>query len=241
MDKSITQLMSAEFLPLVRSVFGDRLVSVILYGSGADDSFRPGVSDVNILILLDEPQPALLERLAREGRRRMRKHRITVMVISEEEYLRGADVFPMEYMDIRDRHVLLFGKDITGELEFSEANLRQQLEQQLRGALFSLRQLIVAARGRKRVLKRELPRRQGTLQTIFKGLVRLTAATGDTASPHDESPLPLLAERFDFDPAPFEDLRRLRGGQKVETRELTRRLVLELAQLVRGVDRWNED
>lgn len=236
MDKSIAQLVSQEFLPLVREIFGDRLVSVVLYGSGADGSFRPGVSDVNVLILLDEPQPTLLEGFAREAKRKMKKHRITPMVISEEEYRRGADVFPMEYMDIRDRHVVLHGRDITGELEFSEANLRQQLEQQLRGALFSLRQLIVAARGRERVLKRELPRWQGTLQTLFKGLITLTGAT----TGGERSPVQTLAERFSFDPAPFEDLTRLRTGEKVDSRHLSRTLVLELAQLVRGVDRWDE-
>lgn len=239
MDKSIQQLIRDEFLPLVRDVFGDRLVSVVLYGSGADGSYRPGVSDVNILILLDEPQPELLERLAKEGRRVMKKRRTTPMVISEEEYRQGADVFPMEYLDIRDRHITLFGSDLTGELEFSETHLRQQLEQQLRGSLFSLRQLILSSRGRKRLLSKELPRWYGTLQVLFKGLLRLVEPGESVRS--GESALPVLAERFSFDPKPFEELLKLREKGKIEAGPLSHRLVLELAQLVRGVDQWEQE
>ena len=236
MENRIDRLIGEEFLPLVKDVFGERLTSVILYGSGADGSYRPGVSDVNLLILLDEPQPELLERLAREGRRTIKKHRITPMVISEGEYRRGSDVFPMEYLDIRDRHVLVFGKDITGELEFSEAHLRHQLEQQLRGALFSLRQLLLSARGRKRLLAKELPRWYGTLQALFKGLHRLVAPEEQPESA--EKALSLLAERFDFEPEPFLQLLALRRGERVDVRPLSSRLVLELAALVRGVDGW---
>lgn len=236
MDKSIQDIVREEFLPLVERVFGHRLTSVVLYGSGADGSFRPGVSDLNILILLDEPQPELLERFANEGRRKMKKRRITPMVISEEEYRRGTDVFPMEYLDIRDRHVTLYGRDLGGELEFSETHLRHQLEQQLRGALFSLRQLILGARGRKRVLSKELPRWYGTLQVLFKGLLRLVEREAELKS--GEGALPILAERFSFDHEPFEELLALREGKKVEVQPLSHRLVLELAQLVRSVDRW---
>lgn len=239
MDKSIQELIRNEFLPMVREVFGDRLVSVLLYGSGADGSYRPGVSDANILILLDEPQPELLEALAKRGKRIMKKRRITPMVISEEEYRRGADVFPMEYLDIRDRHVTLFGSDITGELEFSETHLRHQLEEQLRGSLFSLRQLILSARGRKRVLSKELPRWYGTLQVVFKGLLRLVRP--GEAIQSGEAALPLLAGRFSFDPKPFEELLALREKKKVDLEPLSHRLVLELAQLVRGVDQWEHE
>ncbi len=236
MNKSIQDIIRDEFLPLVQSVFGDRLTSVVLYGSGADGSYRPGVSDVNILILLDEPQPELLERLAKEGRRTMNKRRITPMVISEEEYRRGADVFPMEYLDIRERHVTLYGSDLTGELQFSDTHLRQQLEQQLRGSLFSLRQLVLSGRGRKRVLSKELPRWYGTLQVLFKGLLRLVEPEREARS--GEAALPILAKHFSFDPAPFEELLALREGKKLEVRGLSHRLVLELAKLVQGVDRW---
>lgn len=236
MDKSIQQIVQEEFLPLVQDVFGERLRSVVLYGSGADGSYRPGVSDVNVLILLDEPQPELLERLAKEGHRKMKKRRITPMVVSEEEYRRGTDVFPMEYLDIRDRHITLYGSDVTGELEFSETHLRQQLEQQLRGSLFSLRQLVLSGRGRTRLLKKELPRWYGTLQVLFKGLLRLVEPEKQIRS--GEAALPILADRFSFDPTPFEELLALRDGKKLEVQPLSHRLILELAKLVRGVDRW---
>lgn len=236
MDKQIDRLITDEFLPLVRDVFGERLVSVILYGSAADGSYRPGVSDVNILILLDEPQPALLEQLARRGRRKMKKYRITPMVISEQEYRNGADVFPMEYLDIRDRHLTLYGEDLTEALTFDDAHLRHQLEGQLRGALFSLRQLILSARGRRRLLARELPRWYGGLQALFKGLHTLVAP-GEPPRRGEEA-LSILAGELSFDPEPFRQLIALRRGDKVEPVALSRRLLLELANLVHGVDRW---
>ena len=236
MNKTIDQRITDEFLPSVREIFGESLTSVVLYGSGADGTYRPKLSDVNILILLDEPQPQLLERFAREARRTIKKMKITPMVMSEREYTRGSDVFPMEYLDIRERHLLLHGRDVTAELEFSHQHLRHQLEHQLRGALFSLRQLLLAARGRKRLLARELPRWYGTLQALFNGLLRLVEP--QERLPASREVLTRLADRFSFDAAPFDDLLALREGGKVDARELSYRLVYELAKLVDDVDRW---
>ena len=65
MAQSLTRISKAiqeDFVEMVRSTFGDDLVSIVVYGSYLKETFTPGVSDVNILVVLSQIEPAGLER-----------------------------------------------------------------------------------------------------------------------------------------------------------------------------------
>ena len=240
--KKTKQAVETEFVALARSVFGDKLVSLTLYGSYLKETFTPGVSDVNVLVIVGENSEAALRALGARGNRLMRRNRITPLVLSRREFVTSADVFPMEYLDIVETHQVLMGPDVTSELEIDRANLRHQIEHQLRGNLVSLRQLAVAT-GRPRLFKKVLLRRElqqwyGRLAAILRGLLRFNGATEVPSAP--EALVEEINRAFGFESGPIVQLLACRDSRrKNECRnslDLIDALLARLTTLVEIVD-----
>ena len=222
------------FLEQLKQAFADNLYGVILYGSYVQGSFVPGVSDVNVLILTEEVAPQQLQSLSRAAHRLIRRHRITPLILSRREFERSADVYPMEYLDIADRHRVLYGSDATEQVSFSKANLRHELEHQLRGTLISLRQLLIASRGSSRRLGSNLKRWYGQMGALFRGLLRL--AEVDEVPLNPSSLVSKVNEVYGLESGPFQRLIEYRSGTKHDPHAIAREVVTRLATLVQIVD-----
>lgn len=234
------QSIESELVSVCQTGFGSALSSVVVYGSYAAGRWVAGSSDINVLILLDRCEPAALKSFGEHGRRFLQKHRITPLVLTVGEFSSSADVFPMEYMDIIARHRVLFGADPTTHVEFSRANLRHQLEHQLRGTMVSLRQLVIAARGRNRLLRAELKTFAGPVAALFRGLLRLT---GSTEIPSDPQELANGMNRaFGFASGPFVQLFSIHAGRtrEFDLRALADQLPVRLSELIEVVDRYEQ-
>ena len=126
---------------LLQSIFGSRLVTVALHGSAAGSDYVSGVSDLNLVAVVDEIGPADL-RAVREHVGAWRKNRIATPLLLDRRFLRdAADVFPMELHDIREQHRVLHGNDVFADLEIRDEHLRYQCEHEARGKLLRLREL----------------------------------------------------------------------------------------------------
>ena len=198
-------------------------------------TFKPGVSDVNVLVLLSEPDPDALARLAKSAGGMMRKRRITPLLLTSGGFARSSDVFPMEYLDIAARHRVLHGEDPTATLAVDRRNLRHQLEHQMRGNLISLRQLVLAARGRRRLLGRELKRWYGPVAAVFRGLLRLKGV--DPVPTDPDALISSVNEAFGLESGPFMELVAYRRGESADPVGLADGLLLRLADLVDTIDR----
>ncbi|TFH05585.1 MAG: hypothetical protein E4H09_01765, partial [Spirochaetales bacterium] len=179
--EKISDAIQNEFVSVVESAFGSRLESILVYGSYLKETFIPGVSDVNVLIVLKEVNPRELRTFGHVAHRHIRRYNITPLVLSRTEFITSADVFPMEHLDIVDTHKVLFGPDVTVDLTIGRDHLRHEIEHQLRGNLLSLRQLAVAAGeespGKKRSVRKELEHWFGSLSAILRGVLRLYGVT----------------------------------------------------------------
>jgi predicted nucleotidyltransferase len=240
--EQIETVLTGGLIELLRGVFGKRLLSVTVYGSFLRESFRPGSSDVNILVILSEREASRIRALGESGYRTLKKNRITPLILTQEEFFTSADVFPMEYLDIVENHRLLHGQDVTGELTISKENLRHEVEHQLRGSLVALRQLAVAG-SRKRpfmagALRREVEQWYGSLAAVFRGVLRLKS---DAAVPHDPKALVGEVNRaFALDSGPFLAVLQCREGKCPEITTLIDQLLDRLSTLVALVDELGE-
>ena len=226
--------LTKSFLEVLKSCFGENLLSVMLYGSYVRGDFVKGISDINVLIILEELQPSKIENFGKTAGRLMRRNRITPLVLTRREFNNSADVFPMEYFDIRDRNRVIHGVDETESLTLIRKNLRHQIEDRLRGEMASLRQLVIASRSRSRVLRQYLKLWSGSLNSVFRGLIRLKQTRG-TPSVHEDV-LSQLEETFDIDTSPFKELKRLRSGEKLDPISLSVSIMSRLGELIRIVD-----
>jgi predicted nucleotidyltransferase len=129
-----------ELVTKLERAYSDRLVSVVLYGSGASDGQHHKFSDLNVLCVLKQVTPRELG----EGEPILRwwhEHgHPSPLLMSEEEVHNSADCFPIEFRDMKDRRKLLSGVDVIADVRVDTKNYRAQIEHELRAKLIRLRQ-----------------------------------------------------------------------------------------------------
>lgn len=232
--EAIQQAVERTFIEKVRQIFDNNLDSVLLYGSFIRGNFQVGISDINILIILDRSEFDQINRFGKECRKLINTYHITPLLLRRQEFLNSADVFPMEYMDLVDDYKVLHGEDVTDKLDLTTNNLRHQLEHHLRGNVNSLRQLITGSEGKTRILGKNLKTSFGSFSSLFRGLLRLKGVTPVPGVSNEV--LSLLKDQFSFNTGPFEDLLRFRDGEKTDVDDLASRLLSALQDLVTIVD-----
>lgn len=129
-----------ELVDKLTHAYQDRLVSVVLYGSGASGNHDPNFSDLNVLCVLKQITPRELgegEPILRWWRERGHP---SPLLMTEEEVHNSADSFPIEFRDMQDHRNVLHGIDVIAHLHVDTKNYRIQVEHELRAKLFRLRQ-----------------------------------------------------------------------------------------------------
>ena len=127
---------------LVRTL-GDRLHSVVLYGSTARGDFQKRTSDFNLIIVLRDLDPASLEALAPTLTGWQRRGRPMPRLFSPALIADAADVFPIEFLDIQACRVVLHGPDAFAEVVVHHDQLRLQCERELREKMMRFREGVV--------------------------------------------------------------------------------------------------
>jgi len=164
------------FVPLTQDylkVFDRELVSLILYGSAAGGSYIKGKSDINLLVLLT---PAGLEKLADLVNvvHSWKKRRVAVPLVMTKDFLLAAlDSYPIEFLNMKNSHILIYGENILETLNFKPEDLRLQIERELRGKLILLRQGYLEAEGKPRRLKALIGHSFTAFISIFNALLYL--------------------------------------------------------------------
>src|SRR5436190_16177532 len=125
----------------LHATHGDNLASVVLYGSAAAGDHIELRSDYNLLIALNRITPADL-RLAQAPMREWQRLGHTLPIyFTVEELSDAADVFPIEFHQMANARIVLYGKDPFEVVHLSDVNLRHQAEYELRSKLIQLRRL----------------------------------------------------------------------------------------------------
>lgn len=133
---------------LVRHLGGENARGLTLFGAILSDSFDVQRHTVRSVLVLERVDLSLLRRLADQGVKLGKAH-ITAPLIMTPQYVKESlDTFPLEFLEIVQHHVTVFGEDVFADLSFSDADIRLQCERELKTILIGLRQGLLAAAGR---------------------------------------------------------------------------------------------
>ncbi len=238
-QKSIT-FIETQFVNLIKENFKDNLLSVILYGSILGENFIKGVSDINLLIILKEADSNQITDFGKTAFKTIQRYNITPLILTRDEFINSADVFPLEYMDIKERNRVIYGIDETQNLELTGKNLRHQVEAGLRGSLIRLRQIMVASRGKDSVLKGFFKIWIGPLLSMFRGLIRLKGEKAASLS-HEEV-VKKVSVLYSVDTEIFNNLLQIRKStQKLKYKDIIVDVHRVLKDIIRIVDKLNLD
>ena len=201
----------------LRSAYGAELRAVVLYGSAAAGEHIPKRSDYNVLVVVDSLPLDKLRAAAAVARAWAETGNPPPLTLTSREWRSSADIFPMEYADILERHKVLHGDPSFDGLRVKPADLRLQLEHEAMGKLLKLRGGILAAGGDQRLLIELLADSLSTIMVIFRAVARLHGIT----PPTDNIELSrLVAGYAEFDALPLERIvRHVRGEQVISSAE----------------------
>ncbi|HET7322573.1 MAG TPA: nucleotidyltransferase domain-containing protein [Longimicrobiaceae bacterium] len=200
-----------EFTEQLRGAYGADLVAVVLYGSAARGEYREGVSDLNLLVVLSGSDAATLRRGSRVVRKWVEGGERPPLVMGDAEWKDSADVFPIEYSDMRDSHVVLHGDDPFEGISVDWNDLRLQCEHEIKAKELQLREHFLLSAHRPEELGKLLLAALPTFLTFFRTALRLAGAevpkeAGQVAG--------AIAERAGFDAGPVREVIAARGSEK---------------------------
>ncbi|RLA98479.1 MAG: hypothetical protein DRG83_14445 [Deltaproteobacteria bacterium] len=226
-----------EAAEILKSIYGDELVSVILYGSAAGKDYVSGKSSVDLLVVLTDQGINKLALLF-PHLKLFRKKRITIPLLLTEQFIKTSlDTFPVEFLNMKLQYKLITGKDVLFDLAIDRSWLRTQCERELKGKLLYLRQGFVETEGKAKPLRLLIFHSLKTFLFLFNALIYLK----DREIPKTRrEKIHLLSELFDINEKVFMDLLDVYEEKTKPDQQRLERLVLnyieEMTKLSRKVD-----
>jgi len=238
MVKTVVQEALSGLIDDLRATHGENLASVVLYGSAAAGDHIELRSDYNLLIALNRITPEDL-RLAQAPMREWQRlgHPLPVY-FTVEELSDAGDVFPIEFHQMANARVVLFGKDPFEYVQLSDANLRHQTEYELRSKLIQLRRLYIPASVSIEKLCDLMSDSLASFAALFRAVLLLHGQQAPVAKPDC---VRLTARLLKLDVAPFERIFQFRvgdnlPGSETEANELFGSYMLQIERVVEAVD-----
>lgn len=223
------------------AVFGDDLVSIILYGSGARGDYLPGKSDLNFLIVLQEAALGRVREAMSLVRRWQGRGVATPLFLSPGDIASSQDTFPIEFLNMQAAYTVVAGKDVLGDVHCKADHIRLQCERELKAKLLQLRERYLDTRDRRRQIEALIRESLPAFFSIFQAMLALQG------TPPEKDRARLLAETarvIDLDVDLFSELAAIRAGQKKLSRErapaLMERYIAEVGRIAAQVDTMYE-
>ncbi|HEY8076588.1 MAG TPA: nucleotidyltransferase domain-containing protein [Labilithrix sp.] len=183
---------------------GDELVAIVVHGSVVRGEYRPGESDVDVVVVLRDAPLATLEAIANVTDLARYSARIEATVLTEKEIAGASDCFPLLYDEIKRRHFVLVGRDPFAPVPVHDTHRRLRIEQELREAHVRLRRAVLDAAGAREVVGGAVARR---LKQVRGALHALLALKGVTCTTDLRTVLAKSGETYHVDTAPLESPR----------------------------------
>jgi predicted nucleotidyltransferase len=181
-DATPVEPVLGELAEAARNAFGTALVSIVLFGSAAENRLRAS-SDVNLMIVLERIEQAALDAFREPLRAARAAVRAEAMMLTRAELTSAARIYPVKYSDIRERHRVLAGSDPFAQLDIPAADLRRQTREILMNTALRLRERYVRLSIRPEQLVPVIADAAGPLRAAAAALARLESKRA--ASPRD--------------------------------------------------------
>jgi len=220
------------------SALGARLRSVVLYGSAARGDQRARASDINLLVVVDRLDTGTLDAMRPALTAWMRARQPLPRLFTPELIVESADVFPIEFHDIRSHGSILHGEDPLAGVSLKPGHLRLQFEREMREKLMRLREGYLQTGLKPAAITRLLVASWGSFIALFRGCLHLMDAPVPL---HDVDVVTLFCGKAGLDAAPFHEVERLRqGGRAADPRELFVRYHRGIEEAIRRVNNFED-
>ncbi|HEY6196318.1 MAG TPA: hypothetical protein VI504_14900 [Candidatus Eisenbacteria bacterium] len=225
------------WLAPVRERLGDDFLSAYITGGAMNPGFDPGKRHVNVLVVAKDLSLSKLDGVAASVPSSHKPPHIDPLFLTMQQVQRSLDVFPIEWLDLKERHWRLEGVDLFDSLEVPQTYLRLQIEQELRGKHLRLVQEYLTGAAHPERLHAALARLASGFHTLFRSLIRLR---GEPPPASLDRVIARVAEIYDLDANALTGAHRLRALRRHpgadETRAAYRAFLTQVERLTSAVD-----
>lgn len=159
---------------------GPNLAALVVHGSAVRGDFEPERSDVDVVVVLHDSSLEKLDEVAEPLLLARNAGRVEAMILRLDEIARSADVFPVFYADIAERHVVVAGSARPfQDLVIEKRHLRLRLEQELREHKIRMKRAAVDTSGQPRALAGALERKLRQVRSPLRALLKLKGGSSE--------------------------------------------------------------
>jgi predicted nucleotidyltransferase len=227
-----------QFVNKLKTALGDRLQSVVLYGSAAAGDHVAKQSDYNLLVVTSALGLDELKAIASVTGAWTRAGNPPPLLFTRDRLEKSVDTFPIELLDIKQTHQILAGDDVISGIDVNDENLRLELEHELKGKLIQLREGYLRTGGKARRVADLMSGSISTFLVLFRGALRLYSEDEVPARKLDA--MAALSEHIDMDILVFRRIESLRQGdikvKDIDVDALFDQYVKEVERVVDAVD-----
>ena len=185
-----------KYLTQLKKDWPSDLAGVLLFGSAARGDFIAGRSNINILAVIRNLSVEVLQRAGRLHRHWGKHQIVAPLMMMQEELHRSCHLFPLEFLQMQESHVLLVGRDPIAPCQIEDKQLGWQCEQELMANLLRLRQRFVEGEGRAEAIQALLILSITAVLPCLRGILRIL---GQTSKGKDVEILERLPQTLQFD------------------------------------------
>ena len=160
----------------LRTVFGDRLLSVAAYGPHLEGHTEAPLTCLALVTRLTLPD---LEACARFLPQWSRARVATPLILPEDEFRESLDAFPLEYGEIIRAHDRVYGRDPFAGISIATEDLRRACETQVKSHLVHLRQGFLEAAGRPSKIAELMAASAPPFAALLRNVARLTGVNSN--------------------------------------------------------------
>jgi len=184
------------YLKAMSNIHGDNLISVFVYGSAAGENYIPKVSDINLAFVFKDLKFSIFKSSLHVISKGIFKKIAAPLFLTKGYINSSLDVFPIEFLDMKENHILLYGEDVLSGLEIKGEHIRLFCEQQIKGKLIRIRQAYLEIGLKKKGLEALLKESLNSLIPIFRNLIRVK---GKQPSVNKTEIIRQLCQMFELD------------------------------------------
>lgn len=157
----------------IRARLADNRSSITVVGSALTGDYRPGTSDINTVLVIQEVNAGALNAFAATTKPMRKKHLSPPLLMTTLYIKRSRDVFGVEFLDFQLTHQTVLGNDPFESLAFGKTDVRLQCERELKATLIRLQQGYVVAAGNNKLVRDVLIATAKGLAPILRAMLWL--------------------------------------------------------------------
>jgi len=177
---NIAHAASVRIRPFFEEILGgcpEEVHSLYVTGSSLTGDFHDKTSDVNSLVVLNNISFDFLRFLAPLGKQFGAKGVAAPLVMTPSYINESLDVFPMEFLELKMIHKVVYGKDILDTVAIETPLLRLQCEREIKTRLIGLRQGFISVLGDPEKIALMLARSITGCIPLFRAIIYIMGGT----------------------------------------------------------------